>query len=51
MYATLQRLLTEDLPYLWIMDSDGTRAFRSSFTGFRPWAGGFAEAVERAGGS
>jgi len=50
-YATLQRLLTEDLPYFWIIDSDGTRAFRSTFTGFRPWAGGFAEAVERAGGS
>jgi len=48
-YATLQRLLTEDVPYFWIIDSDGARAFRSTFTGFRLWSGAFAETVERAG--
>ncbi len=50
-YAALQRLLTEEVPYFWVLDSDGTRAFRSTFLGFRPWAGAFAETVERAGGS
>lgn len=44
-YAALQRVLTEDLPYFWIIDSDGARAHRRSFTGFRLWSGAFAEIV------
>jgi peptide/nickel transport system substrate-binding protein len=48
-YADLQRRLTEDVPYFWIIDSDGARAFRSSFSGFRLWTGAFAETVERTG--
>jgi peptide/nickel transport system substrate-binding protein len=50
-YARLQKTLTDDVPYFWIVDSDGSRAYRSAFTGFRLWAGGFAETVHRAGGS
>lgn len=48
-YAVLQRLLTEDLPYFWIIDSDGARAHRQAFTGFRLWSGAFAETVEPTG--
>ena len=48
-YATLQRELTDDVPYFWIVDSDGARAYRSTFTGFRLWSGAFAETVQRAG--
>jgi peptide/nickel transport system substrate-binding protein len=44
-YAALQRLLTEDLPYFWIIDSDGARAYRTAFSGFRLWSGAFAETV------
>jgi peptide/nickel transport system substrate-binding protein len=46
-YAELQRMLTEDVPYFWIVDSDGARAYRSAFTGFRLWSGAFAETVRR----
>jgi peptide/nickel transport system substrate-binding protein len=47
-YAKLQRMLTEEVPYFWIIDSDGSRAYRSLFTGFRLWSGAFAETVRRA---
>ena len=47
-YAALQRLLTDDLPYFWIIDSDGARAFRTAFSGFRLWSGAFAETVAMA---
>lgn len=44
-YAALQQVLTEDLPYFWIIDSAGARAHRSAFSGFRLWSGAFAETV------
>lgn len=44
-YAALQRVLTDDLPYFWIIDSDGARAHRTTFQGFRLWTGAFAETV------
>ncbi len=47
-YAALQRVLTDDLPYFWIIDSDGARAHRTSFSGFRLWTGAFAETVTEA---
>jgi len=47
-YAEVQRWLTDDLPYFWIVDKDAASAFRSEFSGFRLWTGSFAEAVERA---
>jgi peptide/nickel transport system substrate-binding protein len=49
-YAEIQRWLTDDLPYFWIVDRDATSAFRSDFSGFRLWTGAFAETVERARG-
>jgi peptide/nickel transport system substrate-binding protein len=45
LYAQVQRLLVEDLPYFWIIDSDGARAYRRRFSGFRLWSGAFAETV------
>lgn len=47
-YAVLQQVLTDDLPYFWIIDSDGARAYRKEFSGFRLWTGAFAETVTRA---
>lgn len=44
-YAEIQRILTEDLPYFWILDSAGYRAYRDTWTGFRFWTGAFAETV------
>lgn len=44
-YAAVQRLLSEDLPYFWIVDNDGARAHRAAFSGFRLWTGAFAETV------
>ncbi len=38
-YAEMQRILTEDMPYFWIVDSQGYRGFRSNFQGFRVSAG------------
>jgi peptide/nickel transport system substrate-binding protein len=48
LYAQLQRLLVDDLPYFWIIDSDGARAHRRRFSGFRLWSGAFAETVTEA---
>lgn len=42
-YAEIQKILTEDLPYFWIIDSQGYRGYRSSFQGFRFSAGPFVE--------
>lgn len=49
LYASLQRVLVEDLPYFWIIDSDGARAHRRQFSGFRLWTGAFAETVTASG--
>jgi peptide/nickel transport system substrate-binding protein len=48
LYAALQRILVEDLPYFWIIDSDGARAHQRRFSGFRLWSGAFAESVTEA---
>jgi peptide/nickel transport system substrate-binding protein len=44
-YVEIQRILAEDVPYFWLIDSQGLRAHRSAFTGFRLWTGAFAETV------
>jgi peptide/nickel transport system substrate-binding protein len=44
-YVDLQRVLAEDVPYFWLMDSESLRAYRRAFTGFRLWTGAFAETV------
>ena len=45
LYVEIQRILADDLPYFWLIDSQLLRAYRSSFTGFRLWTGAFCESV------
>lgn len=44
-YVEIQRLLAEDVPYFWLIDSEGLRAYRKAFEGFRLWTGAFLETV------
>ena len=44
--SKIQRILAEDVPYFWLIDSEGFRAHRTAFSGFRLWTGAFVEAVE-----
>ena len=44
-YVEIQRLLADDVPYFWLIDSETLRAHRTSFTGFRLWTGAFIETV------
>jgi peptide/nickel transport system substrate-binding protein len=44
-YVEIQKILADDVPYFWIVDSEGLRAYRTAFTGFRLWTGAFAETV------
>jgi peptide/nickel transport system substrate-binding protein len=48
LYAQIQEALAEELPYFWLLDSAGYRAWRARFTGFRPWSGAFLETVRLA---
>lgn len=47
-YVEIQKILADDVPYFWIVDSEGLRAHRTAFTGFRLWTGAFVEAVRPA---
>ena len=38
-YGVLQRLLIDDMPYLWLVESDGWRAWRANVHGLRVWSG------------
>jgi peptide/nickel transport system substrate-binding protein len=42
-YAEIQRILVDELPYFWIVDTQGYRAYRSAFEGFRVSSGPFLE--------
>ncbi|MBI4670963.1 MAG: ABC transporter substrate-binding protein [Chloroflexi bacterium] len=42
-YLEIQDILTKDLPYLWFIETEGTRAHRSEFHDFQNWTGHFAE--------
>ena len=44
-YVEIQRILAEDVPYFWLVDTENLRAHRATFTGFRLWTGAFAETV------
>ena len=44
-YVEIQQILAEDVPYFWLIDSEGLRAHRTAFTGFRLWTGAFVETV------
>ncbi|MEO7158019.1 MAG: ABC transporter substrate-binding protein, partial [Vicinamibacterales bacterium] len=45
-YVEIQQLLADEVPYFWLIDSEGLRAHRTAFTGFRLWTGAFLEAVK-----
>ena len=47
-YVEIQQILADDVPYFWIVDSEGLRAYRTAFSGFRLWTGAFVEAVRPA---
>jgi peptide/nickel transport system substrate-binding protein len=44
-YVEIQQILAEEVPYFWIVDSEGLRAYRTAFTGFRLWTGALLETV------
>jgi peptide/nickel transport system substrate-binding protein len=44
-YAELQRIVAEDLPYLWLVETVGTRAWSSRCEGFQLHTGLFAESA------
>lgn len=44
-YAEIQAILTEEVPYAWLIETEGLRAFRSDFHDFRHWTGHFAESA------
>ena len=44
-YADIQRILADDVPYFWLVDSEPLRAYRKTYTGFRLWTGAFLETV------
>jgi len=47
-YVEIQQILADEIPYFWLIDSEGLRAYRTEFTGFRLWTGAFAETVRKA---
>jgi hypothetical protein len=49
-YAEIQKILADDVPYFWIIDAEGLRAYRAAFTGFRLWTGAFVETVRESKG-
>ena len=44
-YAEIQQILTRDVPYAWLIETEGVRAFRTGFHDFQHWSGHFAEAA------
>jgi peptide/nickel transport system substrate-binding protein len=44
-YAEIQRVLVEELPYWWLVETDFTAASGASVHGLAPWSGQFAEAA------
>ncbi|MBA2258488.1 MAG: ABC transporter substrate-binding protein [Acidobacteria bacterium] len=44
-YVEIQRILADEVPYFWLVDTETLRAHRGTFTGFRLWTGAFAETV------
>jgi len=42
-YRDIQKVLGQDLPYWWLVESTFVSGHKKSLTGFRPWTGQFAE--------
>lgn len=45
LYAEVQRIVAADLPYMWLVETVGTRAWNARCDGFQPHTGLFAEAA------
>jgi peptide/nickel transport system substrate-binding protein len=43
LYRQIQEIVVQDLPYVWLVETPTTRAWRATCGGFRPWTGLFAE--------
>jgi peptide/nickel transport system substrate-binding protein len=46
-YKSIQQIAARDLPYIWLVETDFTSAWRKDLTGFTPWSGQFAEQAAR----
>lgn len=46
-YRAAQRILAQDLPYWWLVETDFTAAWRDGFADFAPWTGQVAERAWR----
>lgn len=46
-YRQIQQIVARDLPYIWLVETDFTSAWRKDLTGFTPWSGQFAEKAAR----
>jgi len=49
-YAEIQVILTRDAPYVWLIETEGVRAFRSEIHDVQHWSGHFAETAWTEGG-
>ena len=38
-YRQIQQLLVRDLPYFWVLESEGYRVYRSAIKGLKVWTG------------
>jgi peptide/nickel transport system substrate-binding protein len=45
LYRDIQETVAKDVPYAWIVETVGTRGFRSSCSGFKVYTGLFAESA------
>ncbi|MDP8961183.1 MAG: ABC transporter substrate-binding protein [Actinomycetota bacterium] len=45
LYHRIQEIVVRDLPYMWLVETLGTRAWPAECEGFQPWTGLFAEAA------
>ena len=39
LYREIQNILVRDVPYFWLIETEGQRAFRSQINGLRTWSG------------
>lgn len=44
-YQKIQKILSQELPYWWIVEGTFVSGHKNSLTGFRPWTGQFAESA------
>lgn len=44
-YRQIQEVAVQELPYLWLVETLSTRAWPARCSGFKPWAGLFAESA------